>query len=213
MTQAAISICILPFSLPPSFCLSISRCLSLLSYLTQHLPLCISISGAYLYLSMQTSPHPVSSLPPLRITHTLLSLLCVSLSPLHDFTSVWFLSCSWIIPFYFKLWSFTFAPLGVSPKPQGSEPGRAVRRIQPLHQWVDRWRPLLAHEGGLCRYILSFCFVLFTLLKHLQAFQCLVCTLCKLCKCQLNLSLKIENKKMCMIWIQTFLEIALYMYI
>lgn len=163
MTQAAISICILPFSLPPSFCLSISRCLSPLSYLTQHLPLCISISGAYLYLSMQTSPHPVSSLPPLHITHTPLSLLCVSLSPLHDFTSVWFLSCSWIIPSYFELWSFTFAPLGVSPKPQGSEPGRAVRRIQPIHQWVDGWRPLLAHEGGLCRYILSrlvfFCFV------------------------------------------------------
>lgn len=154
-----------PF-LSPSFLLSLHLSMPVSSFISDSTPPSLHIYFWCLSLSLHaniTSPCFLITTTPYN-THTPLSLLCVSLSPLHDFTSVWFLSCSWIIPFYFELWSFTFAPLGVSPKPQGSEPGRAVRRIQPLHQWVDRWRPLLAHEDGLCRYILSrlvflFCFV------------------------------------------------------
>ena len=45
-----------------------------------------------------------------------------------------------------------FASTGLPPEPQGGEPGRTVRREQPVHQRVDRWPAVLPDEDRVRRY-------------------------------------------------------------
>ncbi len=160
VTQAAISVCILPFPLPPwLLSLHLLMPVSSLFHIRVNPPRlhiyfwCLSLT---LHANITSPCFLITSTPDNTHTHTHTHthpwVSCVSVShrcmipPLFDSSPV------------AELWPLNFAhdPLGVSTKPQGSEPGRAVRRIQPLHQWVDRWRPLLAYEDSLCRYVVCF---------------------------------------------------------